>query len=84
MQKAKAKHGPNVHLVAASGGNAGLATACAARAIGVRATIVLPQGASASTLAFFKMEGAAVRVGGDCYQQALDAALEFVKTEENA
>ena len=73
-----------MHLVAASGGNAGLATACASKALGLRCTIFLPAGPSASTLAFFKMEGAAVRVGGDCYQQALDAALEFVKTEENA
>jgi L-serine/L-threonine ammonia-lyase len=73
-----------VHLVAASGGNAGLATACAGRALGLKCTIFLPEGASASTLAFFRMEGADVKERGNCYQHALDAALELVKSEANA
>lgn len=73
-----------MHLVAASGGNAGLAVACAGRALGLRCTIFLPRGASASTLAFFRMEGAEVREVGSCYQDALNAAEELVKAGENA
>lgn len=73
-----------MHLVAASGGNAGLATACVGKALGLRCTIFLPQGASASTLAFFKMEGADVREVGNCYQDALGAAEELANSDEHA
>ena len=84
IQKAVEKHGAGVHLVAASGGNAGLATACAGNALGVRCTIFLPQGAAASTLAFFRMEGAEVREVGTCYQDALGAAEALVAAEDHA
>lgn len=73
-----------MHLVAASGGNAGLATACAGKALGLRCTIFLPQGVSVSTLAFFRMEGAEVVERGSCYQHALDAAEELVRSEKDA
>jgi L-serine/L-threonine ammonia-lyase len=36
-QKCKEVHGPDVHLIIASGGNAGLAVACAANVLNVRA-----------------------------------------------
>lgn len=77
-------HGPDIHCIVASGGNAGLATACAAKVLGVRCTVFLPRGASPSTLAFFKQEEAEVQEIGTCYQQALDAALEAVAAEKNA
>lgn len=83
MQRAIQTHGPDVHCIVASGGNAGLATACAAKVLGLRCTVFLPQGASASTLAFFKQEEAEVREVGDCYQHALDAAEEAVKSDSN-
>ncbi|EKM55717.1 uncharacterized protein PHACADRAFT_144419 [Phanerochaete carnosa HHB-10118-sp] len=84
VQKALEEHGPHVHLVAASGGNAGLAAACAGKALGLRCTIFLPEGASASTLDFLKMEGAEVVERGSCYQHALDAAIELVRSSKDA
>lgn len=77
-------HGADVHLIVASGGNAGLAAACAAQVLKMRCTVYLPEGASASTLAFFEQEGAEVRPHGKCYQEALAAAEEAVKAEANA
>ncbi|KAJ9118886.1 hypothetical protein QFC24_006085 [Naganishia onofrii] len=38
-----AQHGPQTHLIAASGGNAGLAAATAAKRLGVRCTVVVPK-----------------------------------------
>lgn len=84
VQKAVRDHGPDVHCIVASGGNAGLATACAAKALGVRCTVFLPRGVSSSTLAFFKQEEADVREIGECYQDALEAAQLAVHADVNA
>jgi L-serine/L-threonine ammonia-lyase len=73
-----------VRCIVASGGNAGLAVACAAKVLGLRCTVFLPQGASASTLAFFEREEAQVRQVGDCYQDALKAAEDAVAEDKNA
>lgn len=83
-QNARKTHGPDVHLVIASGGNAGIAAACAAHALGMRCTVFLPEGASASTLEFLKEEGAEVIIEGSYYLQALGAAERVVKEETNA
>ncbi|PCH38355.1 tryptophan synthase beta subunit-like PLP-dependent enzyme [Wolfiporia cocos MD-104 SS10] len=79
IQHAVREHGCGVHLIAASGGNAGLAVACAAKALGVRCTVFLPEGVSASTVDFMRAEGAEIIVGGKCYLQALNAAEDAVK-----
>ncbi|GJE86837.1 tryptophan synthase beta subunit-like PLP-dependent enzyme [Phanerochaete sordida] len=84
VQRARAARGPRVHLVAASGGNAGLATACAGAALGLRTTIVVPCGAAPSTLAFFAMQRAHVVQRGTIYQHALDAARELVAADPDA
>ncbi|KAF8270353.1 tryptophan synthase beta subunit-like PLP-dependent enzyme [Lactarius quietus] len=42
IQRALATHGSTLHVVCASGGNAGLAAACASQALGVPCTIYLP------------------------------------------
>lgn len=68
----------------ASGGNAGLAAACAANALKAHCTVYLPRGASASTLAFFEQERAEVIQHGACYQEALDAAEKAVAEDSNA
>ncbi len=73
-----------MHIVIASGGNAGLAAACASKALNLHCTVFLPVGASASTLAFLKQEGAEVKAHGICYQEALTAAEEAVAAEQNA
>ena len=73
-----------MHLIVASGGNAGLAAACASNALNLRCTVYLPQGASESTLAFLKQEGAEVVEHGKCYDEALAAAEAAVAAEDNA
>ena len=84
VQKAQGVHGPEVHLVIASGGNAGLAAACSARRLGLRCTIFIPDGAAASTLELFKQENAGVVVGGRFYAEALNAARVLVAKEPHA
>ncbi|KAJ7273476.1 tryptophan synthase beta subunit-like PLP-dependent enzyme [Mycena haematopus] len=84
VQRAKDVHGPSVHLVIASGGNAGLAAACAARSLQVRCSVYIPAGVAQSTLDLLRRENAEVVVGGQHYAEALQAAKEVVDTEENA
>ena len=84
IQKAVEKHGAGVHLVAASGGNAGLAAACAAHTLGVRCTVYLPTGVSAPTIDFMRKLGAEVVIRGSFYLEALRAAREAVDAEPKA
>ncbi|TFK72540.1 tryptophan synthase beta subunit-like PLP-dependent enzyme [Pluteus cervinus] len=84
VERAKEKHGTDLHLVIASGGNAGLAAACAARVLNVRCTVYIPEGVAERTLFLLKQEGANVVVRGRVYAKALEAALENVKQESNA
>ncbi|KAJ7684946.1 tryptophan synthase beta subunit-like PLP-dependent enzyme, partial [Mycena polygramma] len=84
VQRAKEAHGPSVHLVIASGGNAALAAACAARSLNVRCTVYIPDGAAESTLNLLRRENAEVVVRGKHYAEALHAAKEVVAAEENA
>ncbi|KAH9842922.1 tryptophan synthase beta subunit-like PLP-dependent enzyme [Rhodofomes roseus] len=81
---ARRRHGPGVHVIIASGGNAGLAAACAAKALGLRCTVFLPEGVSASTVEFLKREGAEVVTAGKIYLDALRAAEKAVETQSNA
>lgn len=83
-QRALAKHGPSVHLVVASGGNAGLAVACAAHALGVKCTVFIPEGVSQSTLKLLKGQNAKVMVKGRFYKEAVDAANEVVQADKHA
>ena len=69
------------HLTIASGGNAGIAAASAARALGVPCTVFLPASA-ASLVGVLGREGPPggktdVRVGGENYQEALGRAERF-------
>ncbi|KZT11495.1 tryptophan synthase beta subunit-like PLP-dependent enzyme [Laetiporus sulphureus 93-53] len=84
IQDALRQHGPEVHLVIASGGNAGLAAACASKALGLRCTVYLPEGVGASTIQFMKREGAEIVTVGKFYLQALRKAEEVVKADPNA
>ncbi|KAI0362688.1 tryptophan synthase beta subunit-like PLP-dependent enzyme [Trametes cingulata] len=77
-------HGPDVHLIIASGGNAGLAAACAAKALKLRCTVYLPHGVSQSTIDFMRKEGAEVVIAGNYYLQALQRAQEAVDAESKA
>ena len=73
-----------MHLIIASGGNAGLAAACAAHVLGVRCTVYLPTGVSAPTIDFMRKLGAEVVIRGSFYLEALRAAREAVDAEPKA
>jgi threonine dehydratase len=69
---------PKAGIAAASGGNHGAAAAYAARQLGHRATIFVPDVSSPVKIARIKSYGADVRVGGARYADALDACNEFI------
>jgi len=84
IKKASAERGPSVHLVIASGGNAGLAAACAAWSFGLKCTVFIPEGVALSTLKLLKQERAEVVIGGKQYSDALKGAMDLVLKESNA
>jgi threonine dehydratase len=65
---------PPAGLVAASGGNHGVAVAFVAQALGHRAEIFVPSVSAATKVARIEALGAVVTVGGDVYQDAQQAA----------
>ncbi|MFF2623541.1 serine/threonine dehydratase [Oerskovia jenensis] len=68
---------PDAGVVIASGGNAGMANAWAARAHGVRATVFVPETAPSVKVARLRTLGAEVHQVGSEYAEALDAAQRF-------
>jgi threonine dehydratase len=68
---------PDVGVTIASGGNAGLACAWAARLQGVPATVFLPATAPAVKVARLRSYGAEVRLVGTEYAEAQAACAEF-------
>jgi L-serine/L-threonine ammonia-lyase len=74
-QQAK-KKSPDAHLIIASGGNAGFAAACAARAVGIRCTVFLPAGLDSHFLDSLQREGAEIVAGGKDYSEVLLKAQE--------
>jgi threonine dehydratase len=65
---------PPAGVVAASGGNHGVAVAHAARRLGVRARIFVPTVASPAKVARIRADGAELVIGGDRYADALAAS----------
>jgi threonine dehydratase len=64
-------------VVTASTGNQGAAAAWAARRLGLRATVFVPRGASATKLALIRAQGAEVReIDGD-FDDAKEAGIAF-------
>lgn len=74
---------PAAGVIAASGGNAGIATAVAARALGVPAEIYVPGVITAAKRERLATLGAAVVIKGDAYADAL-AACEARQRETGA
>ena len=70
---------PQVGITIASGGNAGLACAWAARATGTRATVFVPETAPAFKVAKLRGYGAEVRQVGTEYAHALAASVEYAR-----
>ncbi|MFF5447845.1 serine/threonine dehydratase [Streptomyces sp. NPDC012888] len=68
---------PAAGVTIASGGNAGLACAWAARTHGVPATVFLPAAAPRVKVDRLRGYGADVRLVGETYAEALDACQEF-------
>lgn len=71
---------PAAGVAAASGGNHGAAVAYAARELGHRATIFVPEISSPAKIAAIRRYGADVRVGGARYVDALAACEAFIAT----
>ncbi len=69
---------PEIGIVVASGGNAGLANAFAARAVGVPATVFVPTTSSPAKVRRIEECGATVVAGGTEYADAFDAAMQHV------
>jgi threonine dehydratase len=70
---------PNVGVVVASGGNAGLANAFAARALGVPATVFVPENAPTLKVDKLRTYGAEVVQRGSEYAAAHAAAIEHAR-----
>ncbi|MCE3269674.1 MAG: threonine dehydratase biosynthetic (Threonine deaminase)-like protein [Ramlibacter sp.] len=66
---------PDSGVIVASGGNAGIATAAAARALGVRCEVFVPTVSSPAKQAKLRELGAQVVVTGAAYADALEACL---------
>jgi len=66
---------PTAGVVIASGGNAGIAVATAAQALGVRCEVFLPELSPPAKRAALAALGAQVQVGGAAYADALAACL---------
>ena len=71
---------PAVGIVVASGGNAGLANAFAARTLGVPATVFVPENAPAVKVERLRSYGAEVVLRGSEYATAYEAAVEHAAT----
>ena len=69
---------PKAGVVAASGGNHGVAVSFAARRLGQPATIFVPTIASSSKIALIRRYGADLHVGGDLYADALAASERHI------
>ena len=70
---------PSVGIVVASGGNAGLANAFAARSLGVPATVFVPQTAPDVKVDKLREYGAEVVLHGAEYAAAYEAAIEHAE-----
>lgn len=76
MNRLLANDIPDSGVVVASGGNAGIATAAAAKALGVRCQVFLPGVSPEAKRARLRALGAEVMVVGEVYADALAACLE--------
>lgn len=83
-QQCKDKHGPSVHLMIASGGNAGLAAAVVARVLEVKCTVFLPTNVSIDTQQALRKHGAEIVTIGEFYSQTLAALQDAVKKDADA
>ena len=75
FNRLRAQPVPSAGVVIASGGNAGIAAATAAQALGVRCEVLVPELTSEAKRAALRARGAVLVVGGAAYADALAASL---------
>ena len=75
FNRMRSKPVPEAGVVIASGGNAGIAVAVAAKAMGVRCEVFVPETASPAKRSKLTELGAVLTVGGASYADALAASL---------
>lgn len=71
-------------LLCSAGGNAGIAAAYAAKKVGVRCSVFIPEGVSESTINLLREQDADVVIRGRIYLEALSAAQQAVEKENAA
>jgi threonine dehydratase len=71
---------PPAGVVAASGGNHGVAVSYAARRLKIPATIFVPKVASAAKIGQIRAFGATLQIVGERYADALAASLEYAQS----
>lgn len=76
FNRLRAQAVPAAGVVIASGGNAGIAAATAAQALGVRCEVFVPELTSAAKREALRARGAVLVVGGAAYADALAASLQ--------
>lgn len=75
---------PQAHFIIASGGNAGIAAACASFVLKARCTVFIPEGVAQRVVDFLKSQNAEVVIKGTCYAEALREAKRAGEIDENA
>ena len=75
MNRLLAQPLPESGVIIASGGNAGIATAAAARALGVRCEVFVPEVSPEAKRRKLRALGAEVVVGGAAYAEAFEACM---------
>ncbi|KAG8928874.1 hypothetical protein FRC02_006369 [Tulasnella sp. 418] len=83
IQEALKSHGPNLKIVIASGGNAGLAAAYAAKTLAIPCTVYMPL-RSSSMVPVLEALGATVITEGIDYEAALWNAKKAVKNDPHS
>ncbi|KAF9519992.1 hypothetical protein BS47DRAFT_1287756 [Hydnum rufescens UP504] len=85
VQEALKQHGPDVHLVIASSGNAALALAHVCQTLHVKCTVFLPSEAAKKNMldTLDRLAVNLIVVPGEYYADALVKAMEFVATDKN-
>jgi L-serine/L-threonine ammonia-lyase len=85
VQEALKQHGPDIHLVIASSGNAALALAHVCQTLHVKCTVFLPNEAAKKNMldTLDRLGANLVVVPGEYYADALVKAKEFVATDKN-
>jgi L-serine/L-threonine ammonia-lyase len=76
-------NGGHHQLVASSGGNSGIAVAYAGKKLGVPVTVFIPKSSNPIFINQLTHEGADIKIHGDVWDEAHQAAMEFVNKTDS-